>query len=867
MIGKKLSHYKIIEKIGEGGMAVVYRAEDVKLKRTVALKFISSQALGSPKEKTRFVREAQAVASLDHPNICTLYEIDEAEGQTFLAMSFIKGLSLEKKILTSPLKLEEALDIAIQVAEGLEEAHEKGIVHRDIKSSNIMITEKGQAKIMDFGIAKLAERTKITETATIMGTVAYMSPEQAFGEAVDQRTDLWSLGIVLYEMVTGQLPFKGEYPQVVLNSILDKKPEPITSLRSGIPLQFEAIVNRCLEKSASERYQTAADLKADLKRLKRDLETGQVTSTLPTAARRARKSALKVALPLGALAAALFFLLFLPSTRDIVSKWLSFKIPQEKHLAVFPFTLIGGSEADQAFCDGVAEILRQKLGQLGQFQKSMWVVPLSHIQSWQIRSPGEARQVLGVNLALRGSMKRIGDTVSLTLSLVEPRNLRQLGFLEKTDHIGNLFALEKEIIAKTAEILGIKLKPQTNQLLDADSATIPGAYESYLKGLGHLLSPEKDSYLDSAINSFAQAIEQDSSYALAYNGMAEAYLKKYETSKEPEFAEKAQTFCRNAIEMNDRFAPFHLTLGAIYKGIGRYEDAIEEFKEALELEPANYDAKIYLAIAYEESGDFENAEKAYQEAVRLRPNYWSAQGNLGFFYFFQGRYEQAKDSFLKAAELSPGNILSLNNLGAAYFKLGQNDPAAAMFEKSISIKLNADACSNLGYLYYFQGRYADAMNMSEEAIKLGRNEYLIWGNLADAYHYTPGYSKKASEAYQTAAQLAEKQLFANPNDAEARSSLAVYQAKLGNHEKALSAISEALQLKPNELSILIKSIQVYEIANQRAQALQTLQKYIALNGPLKEVLKDPYLSRLRTEPGFRKLVGDAASAQDERGKK
>jgi serine/threonine protein kinase len=274
MIGQTISHYKIIEKLGEGGMGVVYKAEDTKLKRTVTLKFIRTQAMEAAEEKTRFVREAQAAAALDHPNICTIYEIDEIEGKTFIAMAYIKGQSLNDKVKSAPLGLEEVLDIGMQVAQGLQEAHEKGVFHRDIKSSNIMVTDKGTAKIMDFGIAKLAGGTEITKPAAFMGTVAYMSPEQASAKPLDHRTDIWSLGVVLYEMLTGQIPFKGVHEQVILHSILNKSPEPITSLRSGVPLELEAIVNKCLEKDSTERYQTSADLIADLKRLNRDMTTG-----------------------------------------------------------------------------------------------------------------------------------------------------------------------------------------------------------------------------------------------------------------------------------------------------------------------------------------------------------------------------------------------------------------------------------------------------------------------------------------------------------------------------------------------------------------------------------------------------------------
>jgi len=272
MIGKTISHYKILEKLGEGGMGVVYKAEDTNLKRIVALKFLSPHAVGSEEDKKRFVREAQVAASLDHPNICTVYEIDEAEGQTFIVMTYIDGQSLKQKIAERPMKLDEALDIATQVAQGLHEAHEKGVTHRDVKSANVMLTAKGQAKITDFGLAKQAGRTMVTKEGMTLGTIAYMSPEQARGEIVDHRTDIWSFGVMLYEMVTGQLPFKGLHEQTVVYSILNENPEPITALRTGVPMELERIVNKAMAKNSQERYQHVDDLLIDLRVVAKELK-------------------------------------------------------------------------------------------------------------------------------------------------------------------------------------------------------------------------------------------------------------------------------------------------------------------------------------------------------------------------------------------------------------------------------------------------------------------------------------------------------------------------------------------------------------------------------------------------------------------
>lgn len=337
MIGKTISHYKILEKLGEGGMGVVYKAKDTKLRRTVALKFLTSQAIGGEQEKSRFIQEAQIAAALDHPNICSVYEIDEAEGQIFIAMAYIDGYSLREKTESGPLKIGEALDTAIKIAEGLQEAHDKGVIHRDIKSANVMVTAQGQVKIMDFGLAKSSGRTKITKTGTTMGTVGYMSPEQVRGEVLDHRSDIWSLGVLIYEMITGQLPFKGEHEQPVMYSILHKDPEPITGLRSGVPLEMERIVTKCLEKDTADRFQTLSDLRTDLRRLKRDIESGtaatiRVSSTAMQPWTKIKKPWMIAAL--GALAAVVltvvFFLIFIT------------KAPPPPALEFMPFTSSGG---------------------------------------------------------------------------------------------------------------------------------------------------------------------------------------------------------------------------------------------------------------------------------------------------------------------------------------------------------------------------------------------------------------------------------------------------------------------------------------------------------------------------------------------
>jgi len=866
MIGQTISHYKIIEKLGEGGMGVVYKAEDTKLKRTVTLKFIRTQAMEAADEKTRFVREAQAAAALDHPNICTIYEIDEVEGKTFIAMAYIKGQNLNDKVRSAPLRLKEVLDIGMQVALGLQEAHEKGVFHRDIKGSNIMVTDKGQAKIMDFGIAKIAGGTEITKPAAFMGTVTYMSPEQASAKPLDHRTDIWSLGVVLYEMLTGQIPFKGVHEQVILHSILNKSPEPITSLRSGVPLELEAIVNKCLEKDSTERYQTSADLIADLKRLNRDMTTGKTamaaaTATYPTPTatlpRPFPRLLRKIALPFVTVILALVLLLVLPPTRKVVQNWLDFEIiPAEKSLAILPLTVVGGDADEQAFCDGLVENLTSKLTRLEQFQGRIWVLPSLDVHQSEITSPSKAERVFRVSLAVKGSFKRIGDMFSLTLKLVDTKTQRELKSQIMTDHIANISTLQENAIFKLVEMLGVELEPQIHSILTSGGTTIPGAYESYLQGLGIMLRGKGDENLETAINLFRRAIEQDPHFALAHAGLGKAYWLKYELTKNSELLEKARSSCTKAIEISDRLASVHVILGIIHREADQYEDAIKEFQQALLDDPVNFGALQELAEVYENLGRLEKAEETYKEAIKLKSGYWHGYSRLGYYYYIYGRNVEAEKMYRRSTELMTENVLDYNNLIAIYYLLGQNDQAEAMFEKSIAIKPGSDAYSNMGLIYFMQRRYADALAMYEEAIELavGEDTHVIWANLADSYRYTPGYSEKAPEAYQHAIQLAEKELDIDPGNAQLRSSLAVFYAKSGDSKNALAEISEARNLAPNDVPIILDCVLVFEIVNQRDKAIQALQQYIERGGSIKEVRDHPDLSGLRADPRYQKLV-------------
>ena len=482
MIGKTVSHYKILEELGRGGMGVVYRAEDTKLDRIVALKFLAPHAIGGEDDRARFLHEAKAEAALSHPNICTIYEIGEADGQPFIAMQCVEGQDLGDVIGQGPVKINKAVDIALQAAAGLQEAHEKDIVHRDIKPANIMINTKGRVKIMDFGLAKALGRTMLTRADSTLGTYAYMSPEQSRGDDVDSRTDIWSLGVVLYEMITGRLPFKGDYEQAVVYSILSEEPEPVTALRTGVPMELERIVSKCLRKDPGRRYQGMADLAADLKQVQETFTSaGRTGTVVPAPAPRtlgARWPWVVIAVPL-VVAAALVVPKLFRAERGTSA------VDDRKMLVVLPFENLGSPD-DEYFAAGMTEEITSRLAAVS----GLGVI--SRTSAVQYGREGKTlRQIgndLGVGYVLEGTVRwnkgaAGGSRVRVTPQLIQVSDDTHL-WAETYDRvIEDIFAVQSEIAEKIIGQLGVTMLDRERDIVEARPTENLLAYETYLRGI------------------------------------------------------------------------------------------------------------------------------------------------------------------------------------------------------------------------------------------------------------------------------------------------------------------------------------------------------------------------------------------------
>jgi tetratricopeptide (TPR) repeat protein/TolB-like protein len=856
--------YRIVREIGRGGMGVVYEADDLKLRRTVALKFLPAELTHDAQARERFVHEAHAASVLDNPHICTIYEIGESgSGQMFIAMALCHGESLRAKVKRGPLPPAEALALAAQVANGLAAAHEHGIIHRDVKPGNILVSTDGTARIADFGLAKIAGEARLTRTGTSVGTVAYMSPEQIRGEDIDARTDVWSLGVVLYETLTGSLPFHGKDEHSLAYAIVHGDPKPLGKLPPGTPEGCGPIIAKAMAKDPSDRFPTAREMAEAL------------ASVMAGAGYRPRPrpTFLRIALPavLGAAALYLVFALGLP---DKVARWLGLKAEAAgRHVAILPLAVLGngGSPDERAFADGLAEHVRRALDILASHARrpDSFVIPSSTLQDYEIREAADASRFLGANVVVSGTLKHDGDNLVLRLEIVDPAKFAQLATLSKSDHIANIATWQEDIVLDVAAACGLKPSAGDKAFLASVGTTVPGAFGSYLRGLGYLSGPLKAANAAGAIRGLEEAVARDPSFPAAGAGLAEAYWIKNLVAKDGPAAEKAEAQARAVLKMNEKLAEGHLVLGWICSGTGREREAVKEFERATEIDPSMYEAFKRLGDVYEDLNEPAKAEGAYLSALTLRPSYMLAHSCLGYFYFLRGAFDKARDSFLKATKLCPENISALNSLGAIYYKLGDDLQAEAAFERSNAVKRNAVASANLAVIYYFRGRYADSVTADEAAIGFDTNDYLLWGNLADAYRFTPGNEAKAEAAYRKAVELVGKELADRPHDARSRSSLALFQAKLGLAERARAEIAEALRTRPDDSSIVLKSVFVFELVGARQQALDALRQYARLKGPMDEVVKDPFLAGLRQDEKYRglmKALGGGPAAAPEKGR-
>ncbi len=859
LAGTRVSHYELEHLLGAGGMGVVYRAMDDRLKRRVALKFLPAALGEDPGSKARFVHEAQVASALDHPNICTIHEIAETDaGQLFIAMAFYEGETLKAKISRGPVPADEALEYALQIARGLAASHASGIVHRDIKPANVVIADPapvggpGIAKILDFGLAKMAE-ARFTRTGALMGTVDYMSPEHAGGGEVDHRTDIWSLGVLLYEMLAGVRPFAGPNDQMVIYAILNRPHEPLAQRVPDLPPDLAHVVDMCLEKDPDDRYQSMAPLIQDLETLRVATDSGPSTGLR---ARRRRRGRIRRGVLAGALVAGAGAALALPSVRRAVIPG-----PGLMNVVVLPFQNLGGDPARRPFVDGLMHSAIDGLLAVEPIERRVAVVPSYDVIEAGPLTTTEAAARFRAEVTITAGVLFPEGRITIHFGRVDTRAESQSGTRRVDVPLSGIAALPDSMVRAIGELLGIDLAPAPGRVATAGGTASPDAYELYARGRGLLLRYEDVDNVDAAIEQLERAIAADSIYVFAHAALGEAYLRKYDMTGDTTWVGEAVRRGRDAVSLDAELASAQLTLGMIYRGTGRYPEAESTLVRAVELHPGDPFAHRELALALYYQDRIDEAIVHLETAIELRPDYGAFHRSLGYMYFAQGRYERAKGPYRRAIDLAPDVARNMNDLAAAHENLGEYEEAAYWYLEATradpdNLEDAAWPYGNLGGLAYRRRDYPESVRLFERSYRADSLNTAAWENLPDAL-FQAGRTTRAREVLLRVVALEERALDVNPADGPALDRLARAYARTGQRDRALSALArlEALvHLTPRERFGMART---YEYLGERGLALRHLERALE-RGLTAAALEfhddDVLLESLRTDPRYENLV-------------
>jgi tetratricopeptide (TPR) repeat protein/TolB-like protein/tRNA A-37 threonylcarbamoyl transferase component Bud32 len=859
LCGTVVGRFRIAERLGKGGMGEVYRAEDTKLKRTVALKRLAPALRADSLYRHRFLEEAERASRFGDAHVAAVYDVLEEQGEIFLILEFVEGQNLRQR-LRQPLSLDEFFTIAMQCAEALVSAHEHGIVHCDIKPENIMLTSAGQVKILDFGVAKHLPRSDQSSTVdrsgTFAGTPAYMSPEVLLEQAPDGRADIFSLGVVFYEVLTGQHPFLASSFVATTDRIRGETPASIRIFNPSVSPDLEALVYKAMAKEAGQRFASAQELLDALRQVHGGLTVTGLTRVVPQRVEaRPKKKRIwpwAAALVVGSLLSAAVYWQA-KSTGGINLAGSSTPV----QLAVLPFAPMADDAGSRAFCNGLTETLTAKLTQLtGNYP--LQVVPASDIRAEGITSVEQARKNFGVGLVLAGSLHSSGSQVRVTYTLVDAKTNRQVRAATVDADLDDAFAVEDRVVDGTLRMLGLSVQSNDRVVLAAHGTGDPSAYDQYLRGRGYLLDYHKHENIDSAISAFNRALSLDPKYAEAYAALGKAYWVGYEEGQGGrDRMENARSACNQAVAIAPKLAEAYACLGSVYRGTGEYEQAVVQFQKATALDPTSDDSFRGLAEVYGKLNKAAEAEATYRKAISLRPQYWAGYSWLGAFYWQQGRYEDAAKMFQEVVTLAPDHFRGYSDLGAMDVLQGRYPEAIKLLEKSVSIRPTVEVYDNLGTAYFFMRKFDEAARNFEEGLQFQKTSWLSWGNLGDAYYQVPGKRQQANDAYREAIRLADEELRVNPRAARTWSFKATYLAMTDNQQRALASLQKAVSFAPKDPSVQFRAAVVYNHFGEKDRTIDWLQKALAAGLPVNLVNSTPDFDHLRADPAFQAILRGA----------
>ncbi len=882
--GARIGPYEVFDLLGSGGMGEVWRAHDTRLGRDVALKVLGEPAPNA-NEKDWFSREGRLLAQLNHPNIAHLYGLEESGVRRALVLEYVPGESLDARVKRGPLPYAEAVDVLHQAAAALEYAHERGVIHRDLKPANLMRMPDGKVKVLDFGLAKSyvppsASGSDPTQARTLVsavsgegllvGTLSYMSPEQARGKPVGPETDVWGLGVLFFELLSGRRPFQGETPSDTLASILDRPPE-WNLLPEGLPRPAAAFLEACLRKERTERLQTAREAVREIETLvSPSAASGSGAGSEPTATIRApssefapvlgrsRRRALGVRLRRGAASLAAGLIL-------VAATWWGVKgrhpqgasLPTTKSLLVLPFHDLTGDAAGERLGQGIAQTVAVRLSREPGILVLSWEDP-TNLSAFEANLAGAARQA-GATLVLKGTVRREAREVRVTWTLVTTPG----GAVVVGDAVSGgpneLLALEDRVADRIASSLRLPGSPRSSPPPADPALASSDAQESYLQALGALSRYDRPGNLDEAVRLLA-AIPSAEGSPLVQAALARAYNLKYRTTKDPAFATKASSAAAEAARAGGDSPAVLSAAGLVQLQAGKAPAAVDSFRRALQKQPDLPEALVGYAEALEASGRVPDAARAFADAADRRGSSWWVLSHAAAFAYRQGRWRDAAALFGRAALLVPDNSRVQVNLAGALFQLDDLQGAHAALDRALASAPTAGAWTNLGTVLYAEGNYPGAASAFEMACGLGGVQSLLLVNWADACRQAPELRAKAPPLYRDAIAAAGKELLVNPDDDEARLSLAVAHAKLGEPAAARAEQQKVLALAGDRPDVLFQCAVVSTLGGRRDEALAHLARAVLAGHSRAAILREPELVQLKTDPRFKALAAPGTPA-------
>lgn len=854
--------YRVERLLGQGGMGAVYLAYDQDLGRQVALKLVRPELMVHPEAMARFRQELLLASKISHRNILRIHDLGDAGGMKFISMAFVDGEDLHHLLFREgKLPIERMLNITRQLCAALDAAHSEGVVHRDLKPQNIMLGKDDQVFVSDFGLAKsLGAVNSLTQSGEMLGTPRYMAPEQVEAKSVDARTDIYALGLIFYEMVTGDVPFTAETTLQLMYKRAHEIPPAPKTIVPDLPDWLNNVIMKCLERDPAHRYQSTREILADIDaQRKPELAPANAqTMYMPAGAARPveKKSEIKKRILLSIVASLVTsgaITLMVPQTRHaIFGNKSGTTAAVRKSVAVLPLKIIGDEKSLDYIGAGVGEALIAKLSQVS----GVSVTSSNAVDKLgKIDSEINAGKALGANYVFGGTLQGSNDKLLIVMSLDDVKTGNKVwGPKSFEGGTGDLLTLEDQIYNEAVNALQLKLSATEIAQTGGRPTESFTAYQLYLQGRNALRGKPDAKTVESAIDTFQKAVSEDPQFALAYTGIADASLQRYRDTKDSKWTEKASAAAEQAARLQDNLPEAHFSRGSVYSATGKTESAIVELQHAVELAPSSDEGYRRLGDAYRSAGRKQEALKAYSKAIEINEYYWYnylVRGNANFFW---GDNDDAAADYKRVTELAPTNSKGFSNLGAVFLQQGKWLDAVPYLKKATDLDPNlVNAWSNLGTAYFYLKKYDESAKYFQKAVELSPNDQLNVGNLAESYRWM-GDQARTNATFDQAIALAQKQLQVNPKDKFTLGSLGLYYAKKGDDKTAQQYIRRARALDNKDVSLAFNEACINAIAGHNDEALKALRDALANGYPVGQIKEDPDIQRLASNAGYTQLL-------------